>query len=136
MDLIKKGTKLYSIANMKCPYCQEGDFFISRPYDLRHAGALHDNCRVCKGRFTIEPGFYFGSMYVSYGITAGVAISIWMAILVLAPEMAPHWQVTLIALVILLGGPYFYALSKIIWANMFMHFKASDAGTTASGTRS
>jgi uncharacterized protein (DUF983 family) len=133
MAILKKGTKLYSILHLKCPYCQEGDFFLSRPYDLKHAGDLHEKCPVCEGRFSIEPGFYYGSMFVSYAITVAVAVSIWVAIWVLVPGMAPHWQVTLIGAVILLGGPSFYALSKITWANMFMHYKGPSLTGKGSG---
>ena len=121
MDL--KGTKLYSILNFKCPYCHEGQFFLAHPYNLRRAGDLLEKCPVCHRRYTIEPGFYYGAMYVSYAMTVAVAVSMWVAILVLAPDMALDWQVGLIGSVMLLGAPLFYALSKITWANMFFEYK-------------
>ena len=37
--------------------------------------------------------------------------------------MALHWQVGMIGAVIELGGPWFYAASKIIWANMFFDYQ-------------
>lgn len=118
-----KGTKLYSIIKFKCPYCHEGQFFLAHPYNLRRAGDLLDKCPICQRRYTIEPGFYFGAMYVSYAMTVAVAVSIWVAIMVLAPDMALHWQVAIIIGVIVLGGPMFYAVSKIVWANMFFDYK-------------
>jgi uncharacterized protein (DUF983 family) len=30
--MLKKGTKLYSVLNHKCPRCQEGDLFVSSAY--------------------------------------------------------------------------------------------------------
>ena len=62
-------------------------------------------------------------MYVSYAMTVAVAVSMWVAIMVLIPDMALHWQVGLISSVMILGAPLFYALSKIIWANMFFDYK-------------
>lgn len=118
-----KGSKLYSILNFKCPYCHEGQFFQAHPYNLRRAGDLLERCPACLRKYSIEPGFYFGAMYVSYAITVAVSVSIWVAILVLAPEMALHWQVALIGAVLVLGGPFFYALSKIIWANLFFTYQ-------------
>lgn len=131
MDL--KGTKLYSILNFKCPYCHEGQFFKAHPYNLRRAGDLLERCPVCQRKYSIEPGFYYGAMYVSYAMTVAVAVSIWMAILVLAPDMSLDRQVGLIATVIVLGAPLFYALSKITWANMFFDYKGPQAAEEQPG---
>ena len=118
-----KVTKLYSILNFKCPFCHEGQFFVAHPYNLRRAGDLLERCPACQRKYSIEPGFYFGAMYVSYAITVAVAVSIWVAIQVLAPDRALHWQIGLIGMVLFLGAPLFYALSKITWANMFFEYK-------------
>lgn len=128
-----KGSKLYSILNFKCPYCHEGQFFLAHPYNLRRAGDLLERCPACQRKYSLEPGFYFGAMYVSYAITVAVAVSIWVAILVLAPGMALHWQVGLIGVVLILGAPMFYALSKIMWANMFFGYKGPAAASEEPG---
>ena len=118
--MIRKGTALYSILHFKCPYCREGEFFVAHPYNLRRAGDLHERCPKCNGRYTIEPGFYYGAMYVSYALGVAIAVAVWVAFLVLAPDTAPHWIVGTLGVVMLLAGPYLYALSRIIWANMFL----------------
>lgn len=130
-----KESKLYSILNFKCPFCHEGQFFLAHPYNLRRAGDLLEKCPECHRKYSIEPGFYYGAMYVSYAITVALAVSIWVAILVLAPDMALHWQVGLIATVIVLGAPLFYALSKIIWANMFFDYKGPTVAAKDSGRK-
>jgi hypothetical protein len=121
--MLEKGTKSYSILHLKCPYCQEGDFFVSHPYDLRRAGDTYERCQLCHRKFSIEPGFYYGAMYVSYGMGVAVAVGIWVAFLVVAPETPSFWQVFTIAVVMLGTGPLLYALSKIIWANMFFDYQ-------------
>ena len=63
-----KDSKLYSILHFKCPFCHEGDFFLSHPYDLKHAGDLHEACPVCHRKYEKEPGFYYGAMFISYAI--------------------------------------------------------------------
>lgn len=118
-----KDTKLYSILNFKCPYCHLGDFFVAHPYNLMRTGDLHDRCSECNGRYTIEPGFYYGAMYVSYGMGVALAVSIWVAYLVLAPDAAIPWIIGTVAVAMVAVGPLFYALSKIIWANMFLDFE-------------
>ena len=128
-----KGSKLYSILNFKCPYCHEGQFFLAHPYNLKRAGDLLERCPECQRKYSLEPGFYIGAMYVSYAITVAVAVSVWVAILVLAPEMALHWQVGLIVTALVVGTPFYYALSKIMWANMFFEYKGPAAARDEPG---
>lgn len=128
-----KGTKWYSIAKMKCPVCQEADFFVSHPYDLAHAGEFHANCPVCGTKFEREPGFFYGAMYVSYAIGVAVFSTVWVAVSVLFPQWNVLAQASTVVGVLLLSSPWSYALSKIIWANFFFRYlprqeQATDAG--------
>ena len=67
-----KGSKFYSIFRFKCPHCHEGDFFkSSNPYNLRSMSEANETCPNCGRKILIEPGFYYGAMYVSYAL--GVA---------------------------------------------------------------
>ena len=116
-------TKLYSILTLTCPYCHQGAFFVSHPYDLEHTGELRKTCPQCGGKYSIEPGFYFGAMLVAYGLGVAVSCASWLLLALFAPGLALHWQVITIGSVMLLGGPLFYALSKIIWANLFFQYK-------------
>ena len=77
-DMAWKDTMLYSILGFKCPYCHTGDFFVSHPYDLRHTGDVHDHCGHCGRRFNIEPGFYYGAMYVSYAIGVAAMVTVFV----------------------------------------------------------
>ena len=36
--------------------------------------AIHENCSNCNLRYMIEPSFYYGAMYVNYGITVALSI--------------------------------------------------------------
>lgn len=123
-----KETKLYSIVNFKCPYCHEGEFFVSHPYDLAKAGDLHPACTECGRKYSIEPGFYYGAMYVAYAIGVAMCVTAWVAMMVLAPGLGVLPQILIISAVMLLGGPFFYALSKIIWANMFFTYVGPPKG--------
>ena len=121
--MLKKGTKLYSIFKRKCPVCQEGDFFVSKPYDLKNIGKIHEECSNCNEKFSKEPGFYYGAMYVSYGLGVAMFVAIFLTTYLIYPESTAYTYITLIAIAMVLLGPFLYELSKIIWANMFMSFK-------------
>lgn len=125
--MFKKGTKLYSIFNNKCPYCQEGDFYISKnPFSIKHLGELNKKCDKCGKSYYKEPGFYFGAMYVAYALGCVFFISSWVTFRIIAPNTEIFTQVITIGIVAVIISPYFFWLSKIIWANMFMHYKLNS----------
>lgn len=125
--MFKKGTKLYSIFNSKCPHCHEGDFFNGSRFKANVA----DKCNVCGEKFSKEPGFYQGSYYVTYAIGVAIFVTIWVASLVLFPSMSMPTLAIIIVSAILLLTPFSYYLSKIIWANFFFKYKTKDERTTS-----
>ena len=120
--LVGKGSKLYSIFKMKCPQCQEGDFFISHPYDFKKAGNLHENCSKCGLKYSKEPGFYYGAMYVNYALGVALFVTLWVSFNLFFPDLSVGWQIGLIIFFTVILTPYMYALSKIIWANFFIKY--------------
>ncbi len=124
MKLFSKGTKLFSILKFKCPHCHEGDFFKSNnPYNFSSMAVTYDNCPNCKRKLLIEPGFYYGAMYVSYAFGVAHIISFVVAKFVLDFEMEFWNFIILVGSALLMISPVYYALSKIVWANMFINFK-------------
>lgn len=118
-----KGSKLYSIFKMKCPRCHEGEFFISHPYDLKKAGDIHQNCSNCGLKYSKEPGFYYGAMYVSYALGVALFVTLWTSFNLFFPYASAGVQITTIISLTILLTPYLYALSKIIWANLFIKYE-------------
>lgn len=120
-----KGTKLYSIFKMKCPRCQEGDFFEAHPYKLSIMGKVKTRYEKCNQKFELETGFYQGSYYVSYGL--GVALFIAMVILnvIFRDSLSPGLLMLSFVISLILLLPALYALSKIIWANLFIKYDRS-----------
>ena len=126
--IVPKGTKLYSILHMKCPFCQEGAFFISHPYDLRHAGDLHKTCPVCHRKYEKEPGFYWGGMFVSYAFSIAFSLIAFGITWWIAPHTSIMGYFVVVVGATALVSPYLYALSKITWANFFLHYDPSGGG--------
>ena len=120
MQLLKKGSKLYSILNNKCPQCQEGDFFYSHPYDIKQLGKKHINCPKCDLKYEREPGFFYGSMYVSYAIGVAVFVAWWLTKALFFPEMGAGVMVLIMAFLQIALAPLSMYVSKLIWLNLFM----------------
>lgn len=131
MKLFGKGTKFYSIRRMRCPRCQEGEFFVSHPYDLKKAGDTHEHCPNCGLKYSKEPGFYYGAMYVAYALGVALFVTFWVSFNLFFPEVGVGWQVGIISFVSIVAAPYNYALSKIIWANFFIKYESEESEQSA-----
>ncbi|MFN4950655.1 MAG: DUF983 domain-containing protein [Flavobacteriales bacterium] len=122
---MKKGSKLYSIATMTCPQCQESHMMVANPYRFSTMGEVKDKCEVCGLDLKPEPGFYYGAMYVSYALGVAVFVSIWASCNWFFDNVGVWTQISLVLIALIGLGPYLYALSKVIWANFFFSYKAN-----------
>ena len=68
---------LKAIVQGRCPRCREGVIFKYPLVQIRKFSEMNATCSSCEASFEPEPGFYFGAMYVSYGFTIALFISIW-----------------------------------------------------------
>lgn len=121
--MIKKGNMLYSIFKMKCPQCHEGDFFVSSPYDFKNSGKVLEKCSECGCEYSKEPGFYYGAMYVSYALGVAFFVASFVLTYLIYPQASVWVYITVIIATVILLSPWLYAMSKIIWANMFIKYK-------------
>lgn len=125
--MLSKEKKIYSVIHQKCPHCHEGEFLVTRnPFNLSKVGEVLPGCSVCGRKYESEPGFYFGALYVSYGLAVGLCVSIFVAVNVLAPEVEATTTVWWVLGGLLLTAPVLYAWSKILWANMFISYKGVE----------
>ena len=120
--MLKKGTKLFSILKMKCPKCNKGRFYESHPYNLKKIGEVKKECNNCNLKYDMEPGFFQGSYYVSYGLGVALFVAIFVLKILILPELAYLSTLILMVVVLLILAPLLFVLSKIIWINLFVPF--------------
>lgn len=118
----KKGTKVYSVARLKCPRCQKGDLFLTQnPYKLKMFDKMPNRCPVCGEDFVREYGFYWGAMMVSHATTTAVAVIVHTTVYFFV-----GWEITIhlisIITVILLIIPIVFRTSRAIWINFFVSY--------------
>ncbi len=120
--IFKKGTKLYSIFNNKCPKCNEGDFFIEKNlFNIKNMLKLHKTCSHCNLKYLMEPSFFYGAMYVNYGITVALSVITFVIATVLFNSTMTQGFIALISVLVLTAIPTI-RLSRIIWINMFVEY--------------
>ena len=123
-----KGTKLASILGMSCPRCQETKLFEdSNPYNFSKIFDMPERCGACGQKFEVEPGFYYGAMYVSYGVSIAYLVSVFVAMWVLYPDFTTTEYLVIAISTLLALTPLFFRVSRAIWINFFVSYDAGAA---------
>lgn len=83
---------------------------------------MHEKCSYCGLEYEREPGFFYGAMYVSYGLMSGIFI-----VLYVADSLWFHLP-TLVLLSLVVGSmlilfPVAFRWARIIWLNMFVRYE-------------
>jgi hypothetical protein len=70
-----------------------------------------------------EPGYYFGAMFVSYGINAAFFITVWLAMYITMNEISVTSMI--IALLVIVFGllPVTFRLSRVLWIYIFIRYQ-------------
>lgn len=119
--MLKKGSKLYSILTGTCPQCQKESMYTDQ--NLLHLSNLlkmNERCSHCGLKYQIEPSFFYGAMYVSYGLN--VAIGILTFIIVFQFDRSMMTSLISIIAVLLLAFPFVMRLSRNIYINIFVSY--------------
>ena len=121
--MLKKGSKIYSILRGKCPRCHEGDFFkYTFTMNIFKVNKIEKKCSQCDLKYMIEPAFYFGALYVSYGITVAICIVTFITSKIIF-DLALLSSFIAVFIVLILFIPVNLRLSRILWINMFINYK-------------
>jgi uncharacterized protein (DUF983 family) len=120
----------WAIFNQKCPRCRKGDMFKDRnSYHLKNLFKMYDTCPVCGQRMEIEPGFYYGTSYVSYALTvafsASTFVAWWVIIGLSTTDNRLFWWLGINASLMILLQPYFMRLSRAVWLSFFVKYSSN-----------
>ncbi|MBU2061763.1 MAG: DUF983 domain-containing protein [Bacteroidetes bacterium] len=114
---------LRSIFSNSCPRCHKGKVFeTSNGYNLAKFSKMHETCSHCGLKYEKEVGFFYGAMYVSYGLTSGFFIISY--VLDQLYFQAETWKFIVFVLsTYVLLMPLTYRFARLIWLNIFFPFK-------------
>lgn len=128
--MIRKGMKLYSILFGACPKCHgESMYTIKNPYIITDTLKINQSCSKCGTKYRMEPSFFYGSMYVSYGVGIAFAVAAFVVSYLLF-KASIHVAFISIISTLVVFMPIIMRLSRNIWINLFMNYDKSLAKTT------
>ena len=116
-----------SILRNKCSRCRRGDLYLDAyPYHMKTFMRMHETCPVCGQRFEIEPGFWYGTGFVSYALSVAVSVATFIAWKVLIgislDDNRLFWWMGVNGVLLVLLQPPLMRISRTIWLNFFVHY--------------
>jgi uncharacterized protein (DUF983 family) len=122
LQMLKKGSKLNSILTGSCPKCQNESMYSDKnPLHLTKVLKMNENCSHCGLKYQIEPSFFYGAMYVSYGLNVAVGIAAFIVSFVFfGASIEQSFLAIVITLIVLF--PFVLRLSRNLYINMFVSY--------------
>jgi len=113
---------MYSILTGNCPRCQEESMYEkSNPYVLSKIFSMHERCSHCGLKYKIEPSFFYGAMYVSYGVGIAFAVAAFViSFLLLGASLVTSFIAIVGTMIVFM--PIIIRLSRNIWINLFVKY--------------
>jgi hypothetical protein len=121
---------LWSILTMRCPRCRRGGMFTDnnayKKLSLKHIFDMPEKCPVCKQKFDLEVGFWYGTGYVSYFLTvllSAFTFIVWWAVIGISTEdnRIFYWLVSNTILIVVLQ-PWLMRLSRVVYIYFFIKY--------------
>lgn len=132
---------LLSVLQNKCPRCRRGNIYVyNNPYKPGKFMKMHDKCPVCKQQLDMEPGFYYGTGFVSYGLAVALCVATFIAFWVLVGfslhDNRFFWWMGVNAVFLLAVQPPIMRVSRTIWLAFFVHYSPNwDKGDIVHAER-
>lgn len=83
---------------------------------------MPQNCTKCGQKYYLEPGFYYGAMFISYIITGFFSLS-FVAFCMFALDMSVDMSFVWLIVVTGILFVWFYRLARSIWINVNVKFE-------------
>lgn len=126
-------TPNYFLSSMKCkcPRCRTGDLFqYKSAYHLKGNNfmKMNEKCPKCGQPTELEVGFYYGTSYVSYGLTVAFSVATFIAWKVFfgltfaIDDNNIFWWFGVNAVLLLLLQPIFMRLARSFWLSMYVKY--------------
>lgn len=120
--MLKKGSKLNSILTGTCPRCQNESMYLDKnPLHFSKILKMNEKCSHCDLKYQIEPSFFYGAMYVSYGLNVALGIAAFVvSYVILNSSIKTAFIAIILANIILF--PFVLRWSRNIYINIFVSY--------------
>jgi len=125
-----KPNYIWSILTLRCPRCRRGDMFKHpNPYKklkLSYILDMYDNCPVCKQKYDLEVGFWYGTGYVSYALAVAISaitfVAWWVLIGISFSDNRIFYWLGINSFLLVVLQPWMMRLSRVIYLYFFVSY--------------
>ena len=111
---------LLHIFKNQCPNCKKGYIFMNNNlFSFRRLTEMNQKCLNCNYNFFPENGFYWGAMFVSYGLASLEGLMVIFACFWYGNELFDYANLMIIVAFMIILFPFNFRLSRIIWLYIF-----------------
>ncbi|MGK7397828.1 MAG: DUF983 domain-containing protein [Candidatus Cyclobacteriaceae bacterium M3_2C_046] len=116
---MQKRSQLNAVLQAKCPRCREGDMFQYPVSNIARFDKMNKECPHCGLRFEIEPGFFFGAMYISYAISVAVLLTSAFILYYFFGDPDLWIYVITVPTVVVILLPFIFRFSRVLFLHVF-----------------
>jgi uncharacterized protein (DUF983 family) len=99
---------------LRCPACGRGRLF-------RGWFSMHEACHGCGLKFSREPGYFLGSIYFNYGVTAALVMTVYLT-LFFTTDVSPELLLGALTAFCVLFPLWFFRYARSLWLGMDLYF--------------
>ncbi|MDZ7897453.1 MAG: DUF983 domain-containing protein [Arcicella sp.] len=88
---------------------------------MKEFDKIHKRCSVCNENLEPEPGYYTGSMYVSYALFVAFIVTSFLIFVGIFDVDAVRLLYFIVPSIFILT-PLFFRIARIIWINIFVSY--------------
>lgn len=112
---------------MKCPACRKGRMFCNKSIlPLNHLLDMPVRCEVCGQKTELEPGFYYGTGYVSYGLSIAIMACVAVIFAYIRGfsyrDNSVFWFLGISITLLIILQPWLMRLSRVLYLYMFVKY--------------
>ena len=108
-----------ALLGLRCPRCHQGRLFTTSALNLTKFALMPDRCAVCGQAFEPEPGFYIGSMYITFGFNVATVLVVGVLLYYLFDNPDTWVYVTVVTVITLVLTPVILRYSRALMLYLF-----------------
>ena len=127
MESKNEPSRVGCMLRLKCPRCYQGDMFETGSWSFVRPFEMRNRCAQCNLDFWQEPGYYYGAMFISYGLIAIFSL-VFVGIGLLLLDWTQRVVFTVLGLIIAINFVYTFRVARAIWIYINVRY---DPGAAA-----
>ena len=108
-----------ALLELRCPRCHQGMLFSYSALNVTKFAQMPTQCPVCGLAYEPEPGFYFGSMFITFGFNVATFLGLGMLTYYLLDNPDTWVYVTIVTGATLLFTPLILRYSRALMLYLF-----------------